>query len=277
MATFSMLTFNCFGVPTPTTRRRLLTLARELNHSDYGAVCLQEVQAHMYRKLLTHATVEYSDCVYTPFVHAPKGGLLTLVRMPIKRKQFILYRDRGLWHTPAVADWILHKGVLLTQMEFEGVPVAILNTHLTANYRGEWDSNNKYVQQERGQLEQLAEIVHEQDPATLVIVAGDFNIPRGSKLYEDFLAASGLIDPLYGNHEPTYRPLPGIAARFAMPIDFALYRAPRLRNLKVQSMLCFRDKVSLIGRGTSYLSDHCGIELCLTWEREPIYEPLPRP
>ena len=266
MATFALLTLNCFGVPAPLTRRRLRTLARELDRHDASVVCLQEVQAHAYRQLLVQACATYSANAYTPFVHAPKGGLLTLARLPIDQSYFTLYRERGLWHTPAVADWILHKGVLHTHMRFAGHPIVVLNTHLNANYSGDWRANNRYAQTEHGQLRQLAEIVAAQPPDALVLVAGDFNIPRGSWLYDEFLAASGLIDPLAGDTEPTYRLPPGVPSRYAQPIDFALVRAPQLPRLQVHSRLCFREKLPLIDGRLAYLSDHCGVELRLTWD-----------
>src|SRR4051812_29315993 len=119
MPRFSLLSLNCFGTPTPSTRRRLLTLAQELNREPVSVVCLQEVQAHIYRRLLINACSIYPANAHTPFVHAPKGGLLTLSQLAIEHQRFILYRERGLWYTPALADWILHKGILRTQMTCE--------------------------------------------------------------------------------------------------------------------------------------------------------------
>jgi endonuclease/exonuclease/phosphatase family metal-dependent hydrolase len=268
MATFALISLNCFGVPTPTnrTRCRLLTLARELDRRDAMVVCLQEVQTHFYRRLLIQACSCYPANVYAPFVHAPKGGLLTLARLPLRRSTFTLFRERGLWHTPAVTDWLLHKGILQAHLMFDGLPIAVFNTHLTANYSGNWSAENRYARTEREQLRQLAGLVAAQPPDTLVLVAGDFNIPRGSWLYDEFMAASGLTDPLAGDTRPTLRVPLGVPARYALPIDFALFRAPDLPGLQVSSNLCFREKLALIDGRQGYLSDHYGIELRLTWD-----------
>jgi len=51
----------------------------ELTRDDQ-VVCLQEVQSHAYRRLLARACASYPHAAYAPFVHAPKGGLLTLTR-----------------------------------------------------------------------------------------------------------------------------------------------------------------------------------------------------
>jgi len=267
MNNFSIITLNCFGVPTMRTSRRLLTLALELNRLSAKVVSLQEVQTHRYRRLLTRASVGYPAHNYVPFVHAPKGGLLTMAALPIEAAHFTLYRNRGLWYTPALADWILHKGVLQTEMLLEGQRIVVLNTHLTANYRGLWTRDNAFAKQEQLQLKQLAEIVNAQSSDTLVIVTGDFNIPRESWLYDEFMTASGLTDPMAGDTQPTLRPRMGMPQRYSMAIDYALYRAPAsMVNVQAESRLLFNEKI-LIKDYYDHLSDHLGVELKLSWDK----------
>ena len=266
MARFSLVTFNCFGAPTPLTRLRLLALARELNRREYSVVCLQEVQAHMYRKLLADACTQYSVQLYEPFFHAPKGGLLTLARLPIEQREFTLYRAREIVSPLAAMDLLLHKGVLLARTAIDSLPIVVLNTHLSANYSVDWIPNNRYARVEHSQLRQLAEIVRAQPAEALVIAAGDFNIPRGSWLYDDFLEQSGMIDPLAGDFRPTHRMPPGIPAHLARPIDFVLLRLPPLPGLMVQSNLCFDQQLPLAGARRGFLSDHYGLELQIDWD-----------
>jgi endonuclease/exonuclease/phosphatase family metal-dependent hydrolase len=266
MPAFSLVTLNCFGVPTPTTRRRLLSLALELNKNPHSVVCLQEVQTNAYRELLTQALKGYQASAYEPFVYAPKGGLLTLAQLPIEQRTFSLYGTRMITSPPAVMDWALHKGVLLTRVSLANVPIIVLNTHLSANYNANWSPKNRYAVVEQLPLQQLAEIVREQPPQAIVIAAGDFNIPRGSWLYEEFLAASGMIDPLAGDARPTQRMPPGVPGRFAMPIDFALLRLPSLPGLSIQSAHRFDQQLPIQGARPGYLSDHVGIELRIAWE-----------
>src|SRR5262249_28343649 len=185
MPTFSLLTLNCFGVPTPTTHPRLLALARELNARDDQIVCLQEVQSHAYRRLLMRACDSYPHAAYAPFVHAPKGGLLTLARLPLAAVEFTLYRSREVPYPLSLMDWLLHKGILATRLDYAGVSIVVLNTHLNANYGGNWDRRSSYTRSEAEQLRQLADIVRAQPPEALVVAAGDFNFPRDSWLYEE--------------------------------------------------------------------------------------------
>jgi endonuclease/exonuclease/phosphatase family metal-dependent hydrolase len=264
MSAFSLLTFNCYGVPAPGSAARLSLLAQTLNDENVSAVCLQEVQSNRYRRLLQRSAARYPHHAYEPFIHAPKGGLLTLAQMPIIDSEFVLYTERGLWYTPALTDWILHKGILLTRMNCDDLPVVLINTHLTANYTGEWGRRNPFARHEHNQLQQLAALVNALPPENLVLVCGDFNVPRGSWLYDAFLEASGLCDPLQGNMQPTLRPPRAMPARYAAPIDYSLVRAPALPSLKIASRLRFAEKVSYAG-GQQYLSDHSAIELILTW------------
>jgi len=265
MNSFSLLTLNCFGVPTTTTRWRLLTLARELSARDDHVVCLQEVQSHAYRRLLTNACPSYPHAAYAPFVHAPKGGLLTLTRLPIAEIAFTLYRSRKVPDPLAVMDWLLHKGILATRLEYVGIPIVVLNTHLNANYSGNWDRRSRYTSGEAEQLRHLAEIVRAQPPEALVVAAGDFNFPRHSWLYEEFLAESGMIDPLAGDTRPTVRAPLSFSDRYSLPIDFALVRAPALPGLQIASDLRFVEKIVFSGR-PRFLSDHVGVELQVSWD-----------
>ncbi len=265
MPTFSLVTLNCFGVPAPGTSARLRTLARLLDDHPASVVCLQEVQTRPYCKLLLQATTRYHAAAYEPFIHAPKGGLLTLARARIDGREFVLYRDRGLWYTPALADWLLHKGVLITRLVVHGQSVVVLNTHLTANYMGNWGRGNAYAEQEHAQLMQLAELVQAQPLDALVVVAGDFNIPRGSWLYDSFMAETRLFDPMDGSDEPTLRSRRGLPSRYLAPIDYTLLRVPALRHCHIESNRIFEEPMMLSNGRKAHLSDHVGVEVCVSW------------
>lgn len=266
MPGFSLLTLNCYGVPGITTHLRLRQLAQALNDADYAIVCLQEVQAHRYRRLFQNLCAQcYPSQSYQHFVHAPKGGLLTLARTPIEHQQYMLFQERGLWYTPALMDWILHKGVLLTRTTIQGLPVIALNTHLTANYTGNWSRGKPFAMQEHRELMQVADLINRQPPEALVVISGDFNVPRGSWMYQEFLQKAKLIDPLAGDSRPTFRPHPTMPTRYAVPIDFTLYRAPNGLEIKTTSDLQFQEKASFTGAAPQYLSDHIAVETRFSW------------
>ena len=248
----------------PNTGRRLLALADELERRDDVVVCLQEVQLNRYRKMLHRACRSFPHHIHEPYLQCPKGGLLTLARVPVTSTQFIPYTERGLWYTPMIMDRLLYKGMLVTTFAWAGTPVTVINTHILANYVGDWERRGMHARIEEKQLRQLAETVRSQPAETLTIVVGDFNIPRGSRLYRDFLELSELHDPLAGDTRPTHRPPFGVPSRYALPIDYVLVRKPSAHSLKIDCDLCFSNKLWRNGWRQDYLSDHNGISARLT-------------
>ena len=259
--TLSLLTFNCFGLWLPGTKRRLLTLAQQLEKSSYQVVCLQEIQLHRYQRLLVNACPSYSYPFFEPYFHCPKGGLLTLSRIPLTDKSFEPYEERGLWYTPMLLDRFFYKGMLLTKLTWANIPVTIINTHILANFAGDWRRGGMYVRVEEKQLRQLVKTVQAQPKDCLILVVGDFNIPRGSTLYYDFLGSSGLTDPLAGDTRSTLRTPIGLPSQYSMSIDYALFRMPNTHQLNIDCDLGFTTKHQTNKWYQGYLSDHNGIEI----------------
>jgi len=264
MDSFSLLTLNCFGLWLPNTRRRLLALARELEQSPYQVVCLQEIQLHEYQNLLVKECNSYSYTFSEPYIHCPKGGLLTLSRRPFASTAFEPYVERGLWYTPMLLDRLFFKGMLITHLVWNEIPMVIINTHLLANFAGDWERHGLYARVEEKQMRQLAETVRAQSADSIVIVVGDFNVPRGSRLYRDFLVQSGLTDPLARDPRPTLRIPFGAISQYSLAIDCIFLRIPDRYSLRINCDLCFTEKHPIGKRRRSYLSDHSGIEIHIT-------------
>ena len=261
---FSLLTLNCFGLLLPHTKSRLQALAKELDKRHYQVVCLQEIQLHRYRKLLIDECTSYPFAFYESYHHCPKGGLLTLSRLPLTSTSFEPFAERGLWYTPMLLDRLFFKGMSMTSLAWDDIPVVIINTHLLANFAGDWERHGMYARVEEKQLRQLADRVQAQARDSIIIVAGDFNILRGGVLYRDFLIHSGLTDLLAGDSRPTLRVPFGVPSRYSLAIDYVLLRIPDRYSLEIECDLCFSDKYSIDNRMEGYLSDHHGIELRMT-------------
>lgn len=265
-STFNLVTLNCFGVPfIQNTRVRLTTIARELDNTAVDVVCLQEVQLWQYVPLLVRNFSQFPFAAFEPHLYAPKGGLLTLSRQQIEEKDYTLYPKRGWWHTPSLADRLLHKGILATELIHDGQPIIILNTHLTANYDGDWSPSNRYAQLEHAQLCELATVVNELERDYLVIIAGDFNLPRHSWLYNEFVEATGVIDPLDGHIKPTYFPIISLPSRYHQPIDHVFVRPPASFELTATVDLLFEEEIPLTSGNHGRVSDHAGLQLNLHW------------
>ena len=261
---FSLLTLNCFGLWLPNTHHRLFVLAKELDRSPYQVVCLQEIQLHKYQRSLVEGCQSYPSAVSETYIHCPKGGLLTLSRLPITDASFQPYTERGLWYTPMLLDRLFFKGMLITRLTWNAIPMVIINTHLLANFAGDWERRGMYARVEEKQLGQLAETVRAQPADSLIIVVGDFNIPRGGGLYHDFLAQSRLTDLLAGDTRPTLRLPIRAPSRLSLALDYVLVRLPKDRSFKIDCDLCFSEQYPLNNGRRGYLSDHYGIEIHLT-------------
>jgi endonuclease/exonuclease/phosphatase family metal-dependent hydrolase len=255
-----LLSLNCLGVPfLPGTRARLATLGRDLDASDLDIICLQEIQFAGFVPLLRARLPGFPHVAHVPFLHAPKGGLMTFSRRPLAGREFTLYRTSGHVYTPAVADWLLRKGVLATRLTVGDTPVVVLNTHLLANYSGDWSPYNRFARQQQQQLAQLEEVVNAIEPEALLLLAGDFNVPRGSWLYDAFVHGTRLQDLMADSAAPTYRRAFLMPGRYAQAIDFVFARPPAGRRLRASARLVYEDQVELVNGWTSYISDHYGI------------------
>ena len=270
MAQFTVLTMNALGlpVPVPGLRRRLQALGRALAASAADVVCLQEVGRWRHLTLLRQDEQVWPHALAFAYPYAPKGGLVTLSRLDVAGPDYQPFKERGRTVGLHAAERFQGKGVLLTPVVVGGRRVVVLNTHLAANYSAQWSYTNPYAKVERAQMRELAAIVDAIAPETIVVVAGDFNVPRGSWIYHEFRAAAGLLDPLGDSHEPTYRPLPGMPARAAQALDHIFVRAPAGLVVQARAELCFRDQMLLAHGLTGYLSDHLGVRLTLSWDAE---------
>jgi len=260
----SLLTLNCFGTPVPKARRRLRALARQLEHSTIQLVCLQEVQLVFFQRLLIQACASYPFQAFEPHLHSPKGGLVTLSRMHLATQRFETYIEQGRWYLPTAMDRFLRKGMLISSLHWGSTPVVVINTHVIANYNGDWERQGVFARMQEKQLHQLGEIVAMQPSDALVVVVGDFNIPRGSRLYKNFLQGTGLIDTLADDQRPTHRPPRGVPAHYSLPIDFVFVRVPQTMSLQIKCDLRFSDKFELSHKYHDYISDHNAIEVSFT-------------
>lgn len=261
----TLLTFNTFGILNWDTPFRLNALVRELNRLSPDIVCLQEIHQHYFRHMIVTGVPNYPAAVYEPMLYRPKGGLLTLAKATFSTTRFSSYVEQGRWTSLNLMDRMLRKGMLITQHEYAGLRMAVINTHLIANYAADYTKGGPAAAIQKTQLHQLAETVQGLSHDHLILVMGDFNIPRHSWLYEEFLQLSGMEDTLGGDSRPTYRPLPGVPARYALPIDFVFVRRPAALPLTLSSTLTMDRRVPLVRGYRNFLSDHLGILTTLTW------------
>jgi endonuclease/exonuclease/phosphatase family metal-dependent hydrolase len=250
MAKVRVLTFNTLF--RGETRARVGALAELIERSDYDVVCLQEVISPRVLALLRRGTPSYSHVVHGPVFPLVRGGLVTLSRHPVTRRHyqpFTLAR-------PARPEWLLGKGALFTRVRLPSGHLTVVNTHLSANLDMDWSPSNAYTKAEQAELRQLAAAINRIPGTEPLVAMGDFNVPRDSAYFQEFVSAAGLKDALAGDTEPTYRPdYADIGA-----IDQLVVRP----GLQANARVVFKEKVLLPSGRSTVLSDHYGIEATLT-------------
>lgn len=266
MPQLTLLSLNTFGLPLFLGWSRLGRLTRELDNYTASVICLQEIQQNAYVPLLLRNLPDYPHHAFEVNWFAPKGGLFTAARAPMQASKFIPYQNRGRPFGAGIADWALNKGVLESSFNIGAQRVIVMNTHLHANYRGDWNADYALTRIQRDQVQHLAEMVRAQPRDAVVIVCGDFNFPRGTSLYSELVEMGELEDPLAEDPRPTYRPFPLLnSAKWSVPIDFVLVRRAPWRDFKLDAdIVHIEDRTRRLPTGR-FLTDHNALTLHVEW------------
>jgi mRNA deadenylase 3'-5' endonuclease subunit Ccr4 len=228
MTLFSLLSLNTFGVPFYLSTGRIKHLSAELNQVAPTILCLQEIQQNTYLPLLRQGLTSYPHLTFFRNRFAPKGGLFTATSPDciVKQSEFFPYPNQGRPLSIGFSDWALNKGILLVSLEFQERCFTIMNTHLQANYLGDWRLSNKQTKIQLDQVSYLVELTQSQPKDAWVILCGDFNFPRHAPAYQQMLTHSGLTDALADDPRSTYQPFPLVSAKWRTSLDYIFYRMP---------------------------------------------------
>ena len=258
---FSLLSLNTFGIPFFLSWGRLIRLGKHLERLGPTIICLQEIQQNAYIPLLIRCLPTYPYRAIFPHIYAPKGGLGIFSRVPLTQQRFEPYPDRGLRYFITFADWALFKGVLVSRLRTKGVDVFVLNTHMNANYSGDWHPRNPLALVQRRQIQKISVLLKKMPGEALIILCGDLNFPRASPLYEELVMKNGLTDPLRDDPRPTYRPFPLVPSQWKTSLDYILYRLPHEKNFQTQADIILVEDASQKNIFRRFLSDHCALKL----------------
>jgi endonuclease/exonuclease/phosphatase family metal-dependent hydrolase len=267
MPSFSLLTINSFGLPFFLGLNRMKILAKELSSRNPTVISLQEIQQNVYLPILRDYLTGYPHQAFRQNFLAPMGGLVTASRRPLLRSEFLPFPNRGKLLSIGFADWALRKGVLITEVEIDGLQVIVLNTHIHANYLGFWNLENSLAQIQRAQVQYLAEQARDQPKEALVVICGDFNFPRNTFLYEELTQISGFIDPLRDDPRPTYRPVSILASKWSVTLDFIFYRKPIGIDMTINADILPIENSEARSESSKFLSDHCALNIMANWRK----------
>ena len=265
MDLFSLLSLNTFGVPFYLSLGRIRRLAVEINRLKPTVACLQEIQQNALLPMLQRGLAAYSYLAFYRNKLAPKGGLCTASAISVEKGIFYPFRNQGKPVSIGFSDWALNKGALLVELEFHAHRLVILNTHLQANYRGDWRTSNEQTQIQLDQVKDLVKLIHAQPVNAWVIVCGDFNFPRQSPAYQEMIAQSGLTDALADDPRHTYRPFPLVSRKWQTSLDYIFYRIPAGETAAVAADILPIENASAALPFQRFLTDHNALTLKINW------------
>ena len=261
-----IVSFNTFGLPNYMSWRRIADICAEISKLDADVLCFQEIQQKAYIGQLKNHLPSHFHLAYGIEGHIPMGNLVTASKEKPVRTEFELFPNRGKKVSIGFADWYSFKGVLLTEFDCAGQRVVVMNTHTNASYMAQWDPESPISRIQRDQVAFLAEMGKSQASDAFVVICGDFNFPRGTKMYEEMIEKSGFFDPLAEDPRPTYQPVSFLKKSWSIPLDFFFCRQPSKVNLKVRADI--QKMINPVPRFPygKFLSDHFAIILNLEKE-----------
>jgi endonuclease/exonuclease/phosphatase family metal-dependent hydrolase len=246
-----ILTFNTLY--RGNVRARVTALGHVLESSDHDIVCLQELWDPRNLALVRGIAASYGYAAHAarlPIVH---GGLAILSRHPITHHRFTPYRLRGRPRR----ELLSRKGVLSARVRIGGESITVVSTHMSANMSARWERGFPFTLVQQAELRELAAEIAKVRTSEPLVAVGDFNVPRDSWLFEEFVEASGLVDAFDGSPEPTYRP----TERWAGKALDQLLVSP---GVAVEAELALTEAVTLADGRSAFLSDHYGIQARLS-------------
>lgn len=235
---------------------RLTAAGEQIENERIDVVVLQEVMHRAQVKRLQRVLTSFPHSVSHRTGPMVRAGLVIFSRWPVERQDLLSFGRAAA--RPSLDQWLKPKGALIVHLRVNNQAVVIIDTHLQHNPLGNWSHVNRYTAREQFELQRLAGAIGKLSSDSSLVVAGDFNVPAGSWLLDEFLASTGLRDAMGPSREPTYNRTSRV--RNPQAIDHVLVRQGRGTALAVAAKLVFRnDRVQISGSRSVELSDHCAI------------------
>lgn len=203
---FSLTTINFHGYQTNTLPRfskRCVILDKTLAHNKSTVICLQEIHTYTQLHTLTKK-LKYPHVAYMPSLRGPAGGLVILSKKPINKCIFLpfprLSNSEQSRYTVKSRVFTGRKGILITEIN----NYRIYNVHLAPNKDADWSPTNRFTTIQLSQLNLLATSIKARKVKP-TFIAGDFNIPGDSDIFQNFLEDNFLEDCEKNIKTPTFK------------------------------------------------------------------------
>ncbi|GCE22242.1 endonuclease/exonuclease/phosphatase family protein [Dictyobacter kobayashii] len=263
--TFSLASFNTHGVVFPSllVREKHSLIGQSLEQLSPDMINLQEVWSYDSLRVFKKSLCSYPYAAYKHGIFGPKAGLVTFSRFPLTAVEFVNFPPVA---EPRKKKWInqlkrsLKKKGVLVSTYTENL-LTICNVHLVANGDADWSASSRYYSAHEHDIAALTDLLNlftQKESGQLIIVSGDFNIPKCSDLYQKFIAISQATDLFEYDESPTYHKEFLFPGQIPHRIDyiFAFSQSPLHIGHKE---LLFQERFSLSSGEYQYLSDHIGL------------------
>lgn len=262
-----VLTLNVWGLPPPVGRlvpERIERVLQDLPALACDVALFQEVWTEQTREQLRDGgpAAGLPHCWWPPGPARSTGGLLALSRLPIRDPSFRRYTLCGLPQRITQMDYYAGKGLARFEIELDGAPVSVFDTHLHARYAPP-EVEDDYIGHRAAEVIELADELRK--TRSPVVLAGDLNMRDVAPEYELLLGMTGLVDAAAAldrrqrtsTLENAFRRARGAVSESR--IDYLMSRSGVQRSLRPTAVRrVFDGNFELDGRPGSY-SDHAGV------------------
>lgn len=256
MSLIKLLSFNCYGLPISTDkRRRFKLLVNEIIKLNPDIVCLQEVyfksQFLFFNKYLQET---YPYHFYSQGKLFIDSTLVIFSKIPYLSAKFTAFKVQGCKNTMSIFDRLIFKGYHQLSFQFANQSFQLINAYLMANFYnrpGELQSNQI-------QLKELLQYV-KQKRINRYILTGDLNFEKNSKAYQVATQKYHLLDL---SQEIDISKNPNYFNRLAQIIMTPMIKKPDYifsDHCQVKKCSIVFEKKIKQGKKSFFLSDHYGI------------------
>lgn len=256
-------TLNTLGIPGTNLIQRYKKIGEFFNKSQTDIVQLQEIFSYWHLHLIKRNMSNFPYCVYKKGFLGPKGGLVTLSRLPLKIIGFSDYKS-SLISSRTLVDMRIFKGCLITKLlNYDRI---LINTHLNSNPAWNFKNGNIYDKLLTSQIKQFHEVVsNSKKKVSLIIAAGDFNIDKSSIYYKKLTNYPRLTDLFKTHNTPTHpKGFITILDKGNTRIDYIFLIGNNTRNLKIKTRQLLTDKINLKNGLFDYVSDHICLQTTIS-------------
>ncbi|HZE86796.1 MAG TPA: endonuclease/exonuclease/phosphatase family protein [Methylomirabilota bacterium] len=260
----SLLNFNTLGTPffAPFITKRYQAFAKIINENPLDILCLQEVATYYHLSLLRKYLQGFPFVAYEKQLYGPQGGVVIFSKIPFEKIYFQSFSALGSFKNLSFYTRLLRNGMLIVKLK--NLPFTLMTTHLVSDFEFDESPTNHLYPYVKNQVEEVIQQVNNiSKDNTSILVTGDFNLKKHSKLYKTLLQKTKVTDvfpekfPTYYRERLDYK----FKGKTSERIDFVFIKE-REKNIRVLAhSYLFDKKEQISNKKLNYLSDHIGLKI----------------